>query len=288
MDIGGTKVRAALVDENGKIEGKPMEVPTGAKRPAEEIFKDMCKLLHDVLDQCNGETVAGIGIGSTGPIDNARGIILEVDNLPTMNGFHMKDRLEEEFGLPVVMDNDANAYILGETLYGAGRGLSSVVGLTLGTGLGCAYVENGRILHGRTDCAGEIGVSPYRDKTIEDYVSGTGIQKEYLKLTGREMKGRDIADEARNGGDAAMAVWDDFAISLAHALSWCANLFDPDIIILGGSLIKSADLYLEKTDKLFRKHISRPLVDTLPLVLAELGENSGVLGAAALIDIPEQ
>ena len=156
VDIGGTKIKAGLVDINGQIIGIPESIRTLAHEPGEMIIEQLTLLIRRMIQQADGAELIGIGIGSTGPLDINKGIILECNNLPTLHNYPLHKKIESTFGLPVKLDNDANAMMLGEALWGAGRNLNSILGITLGTGLGAAIVVNRKIIRGATGCAGEI------------------------------------------------------------------------------------------------------------------------------------
>ena len=138
VDIGGTKIKAGLVDINGQIIGIPESIRTLAHEPGEMIIEQLTLLIRRMIQQADGAELIGIGIGSTGPLDINKGIILECNNLPTLHNYPLHKKIESTFGLPVKLDNDANAMMLGEALWGAGRNLNSILGITLGTGLGAA------------------------------------------------------------------------------------------------------------------------------------------------------
>jgi glucokinase len=283
LDIGGTKIRAGLVDPSGRIAGDPVSVPTGAHDSAEDIFARIASLVRKAASGC--ECMEAIGVGCTGPLDPENGIILECNNLPTMHGFPLKSRLEDIFGVPVKIDNDANALVLGEAMYGAGKGFRRVLGLTLGTGLGSALVVDGKMVSGANSCCGEIWISPYKDGIMEDYLSGTAITSMYDRIIGKAsgLNGAQIASLARHGDSMAMKIFDEFASSLAFALAWTVNMTDPDAVVLGGSVMDSSDLFLDKADALFRRYVCPEPARNVKLRLSALGADAGVIGAAALL-----
>jgi glucokinase len=132
--------------------------------------------------------IQGIGIGCTGPLDIGKGILLDVENLPTLNYFPLKDTVEQAFPLRVILDNDANALIYAEALWGAGRNAGSVLGFTLGTGIGCAWINGGKVWRGHSGCAGEVWTSPYKEGILEDYVSGNAVTRLYKEYTKEELQ----------------------------------------------------------------------------------------------------
>jgi glucokinase len=140
VDVGGTKIKTGMVSFEGKLLCDPVTVATGGKDEKEKIYGRIAGTIETVIKRSgipDGD-IAGIGLGVTGPLDLETGTILECPQLPTMHFFPLKERISKDFPFTVTMDNDANALILGESVWGAGKGNDIVLGYTLGTGLGCA------------------------------------------------------------------------------------------------------------------------------------------------------
>lgn len=283
LDIGGTKIKAGLVDTNGHIIGTPESILTLAHEPGEIIIERLIHLIKRMIQQAEGVELTGIGIGSTGPLDIDNGIILECNNLPTLHNYPLKGKIESTFSLPVKVNNDANSMMLGEAFWGAGKDNRSILGITLGTGLGAALLINKKIIRGATDCAGEIWLSPYRDGILEDYVSGTAISNLYQKITNRKLTAEEISNLARKGESDALKVWDEFTHALAYTLSWIVNMIDPEAIIIGGSVIHSSDIFWDSMVALSQKHICPQTAERIQIKPAGLKENAGFMGAAALM-----
>ena len=179
VDLGGTKIMTGVIDANGNIMGTPVKVPTGGNDPADRVMNRVYSSVREALknSEVSVNDIVGIGIGSTGPLSINRGVILDCPQLPHMNNYPIQSSVEKEFGVPVILNNDANCLIYGETIFGAAAGKQNVLGFTLGTGIGCAIILNGKIWNGATETAGEIWTSPHGDGIIEDYVSGGVLQK---------------------------------------------------------------------------------------------------------------
>lgn len=282
VDIGGTKIRTGIVDAQGVVYGEPRSIATCADMPGEQIVQRLITLIKETLSHAYEYEVLGVGVGCTGPLNLKTGMLLEVENLPTLNNYPLQKVLEEALQLKVKMENDANALILAEALWGAGKDADTVLGFTLGTGIGCALVEHGKVWHGNNDCAGEIWTSPYREGILEDYVSGNAVTRLYEQYTGQHLSGSEIAALAIAGEEAAKQVWDEFAQALAYALSWTVNMLDPQTVVIGGSVIKSANLFWEQADASFRRYVCRSVADSVSLKQAALGDDAGFIGAAAL------
>ena len=283
IDIGGTKISAGLVDRNGNLVGTVCTIPTHAREEGEKIIDRLTRLVSKLTRQADGQGLTGIGVGCTGPLDIDRGVILECNNLPTLHHYPLKKQMEKAFGLPVRMNNDANALILGEALWGAGKKANRILGVTLGTGIGAALVEDKKIVRGANGCAGEIWISPYREGIIEDYVSGTALSRLYRELTQTEKSGVEIAALARQGDEHALHAWGTFTQALAYALAWCVNLTDPDAVVIGGSVVQSADLYWTPLEEQLKRHVCPEVANRLRLRKASLGTHAGLIGAAALL-----
>ena len=283
IDIGGTKIKCGIVDGSGNVIGTPRETPTNAYGPREKIVASILELLNEMLSQVPDSRLRGIGIGCSGPIDINTGTILECNTLPTMHHYPLKHIIELTTCKKVCMNNDANAMMFGEAVWGAGRGKSSILGITLGTGCGCAFINDGKIWCGYTGNAGEIWQAPYRDSFIEDYVSGPGLARMYKASTGREADGKEIAERARAGETEALKVFDEFADGLVFALSWTLNLVDPEAVIIGGSVVDSSDLFIPRATEKLPKYLTREAAEHINILCAGLGNNSGYIGAAALM-----
>lgn len=282
VDIGGTKIRAGIVGAGGVAYDVPRTIPTCAELPGEEIVQRLIALIKETLSYAGEYEVLGIGVGCTGPLDLRKGMLLEVENLPTLNNYPLLQVLEEALQMKVKMENDANALILAEALWGAGKDADTVLGFTLGTGIGCALINHGTVWQGKNDCAGEIWTAPYRDGILEEYVSGNAVTRLYELHTGKHLSGNEIAALAIAGEEAAKQVWDEFAQALAYALSWTVNMLDPQVVVIGGSIIKSANLFWEQADTSFRRYVCRSVADSVSLKPAALGDDAGFIGAAAL------
>ena len=285
VDIGGTNIRAGAVDFDGNLIGESYSIPTNATDRKELIFKRIADSVSIVISRNNIDksAIQGIGLGCTGPLDLKNGLILQCPNLPTMDYFPLRSEIEKTFNLPVFLNNDANAMMLGESVWGAGKGSSSVLGVTLGTGFGCAIVLNGKIWVGATETAGEIWISPYRDGFIEEVVSGSGVSNLYEKLSGQKASSKEIADLALEGDLFAKSVWEEFGISVAFALSWAINLLDPEVVIIGGSISNAMELFYPSLHDSLVKSICPVPAQKLRIVKAQLGDNAGFIGAAALV-----
>jgi glucokinase len=285
IDLGGTKIMTGAISRNGKVLCKPVKVLTDGHAPKEMILKRITDSVEIIVSTLNVtiSDVAGIGIGSTGPLDIDLGIILECPQLPTLHFSPLRDIIRDHFKVPVFINNDANCLVFGETIFGAAANKNNVVGFTLGTGIGCAVVMNKKILNGSTGTAAEIWASPYQSGTIEDYVSGAGVSKIYKSISGIDKSSLNIFNLAVNGDEQALQTWKEFGSHLAVPIAWTINLIDPEIVVLGGSITGAYKFFKTSMEENIRKWICPVPAEKTKVVLAELGDYAGFIGAACLV-----
>ncbi len=219
--------------------------------------------------------VVAIGCGVPSVVDVAEGIVREVGNIPSWTAVPLKAELERRFGIPAAIDNDANAFALGEMVFGAGRGHRHLVGITLGTGLGAGVVMDRRLLHGANCGVGELGKTVRKGMRLEDWCAGGYFQREWGV-------GADEAHRrAREGDPEALRIFDRYGDELATAIMTALYVYDPEIIVLGGS-ISTAFAFFEKNMRRGLAGFAYPhIVDRLIIERSRL-DHVAVLGAAAL------
>ncbi len=270
VDIGGTSIVAARFSESELLERT--EVPTGADRQALEIMESLAEAINQVLT----DEVLGIGIGMPGFMNVETGEILQINNIPSFNGFAIKPWVEKRFNLPAFQNNDANCFALGETYYGAGKKYTNLVGVTLGTGLGGGIILDRKIHTGLMGGAGELGCVPFHGGISEDICSAALFKNKY-KTTGLE-----LYKKAKAGDQESMAVFDELAHNIGELLRLVTYVLAPEAFIIGGSVANSWDL-LEKTirEDMESKFLAPMITRKIDLVPAQL-DNAGLYGAAAL------
>ncbi len=269
IDMGGTFIRCGLV--NGSKLELVHSLDTKASGGTEEILADIISL----IEKTGTAGINSIGIGVPSVVDPEKGIVYDVQNIPSWQEVHVKDILEKKFGIPVFVNNDANCFILGEKYFGAAREYKNAVGITIGTGLGVGIIINGKLYNGRNCGAGEFGSVPYKDHTYEYYCSGQFF-KEIYKTTGSELSSR-----AFNRDPEAVRIFAEFGAHLGEAVKLIMYALDPNIIVLGGSVIKSFDLFEESMRRSIEQLYFKNSLKNLKLEVSKL-EQAAVLGAAAL------
>lgn len=289
IDLGGTNVRIAKVDDDGRIVQDVIAPSHGLEGP-EKIEENIL----DLLKQFDLTDVKSIGLAIPGPVDGERNVITQATNIPGCEGYPFAANMQQETGIPVFLDNDANAAGLAEAVLGAGRGYHEVYFLTHSTGIGGALVIDGKVISGHKGYAGEVAnviVDPDAKQYpvyahlnrggVESVASGTAIG-----LIGKELIG-EKGDSARKvfllageGNEVAEAIVDkmskDFATCLAAISAICA----PDCFVIGGGCSHSSAIYFSKVREYFRSMAHEGMRD-VPILKAQLSE-PGVLGAAMI------
>jgi glucokinase len=309
VDVGGTKVAAALVDPGGAIlfqTRHPMVADRGPERGLEAVASAIEAVFAKASSE-PGQPIRGIGICAPGPLDPATGVVLNPPNLPCWRDFPLAAQVAQRYRVPVKVDNDANAAGLAETMWGAGQGYNNVFYFTIGTGIGTAILLNGRIFHGRTGAAGEGGHLSIDYKgplcacgkrgCIEAFASGPAIAR---RARARVEAGRSSSLRNLAGGKVelissgmvgqASAASDPLASEIlretVELLSfWLGNIIDllePDVMIMGGGVASMLKPFLgEIKDRLAHCCVNSRSGE-IPLVPARYGEDAGVVGGAAL------
>lgn len=287
IDLGGTNVRVAKISEDGQILAQVKGPSYGQEGPK----KVMANIKEMVREIPGWKECAGIGIGVPGPVDTKAGTMVLSTNLPGFAGYPFADEMSKEFGMPAFLDNDANVAALAEALVGAGKGLQYVFYTTISTGIGGCLVVDGKTVSGKHGFGGEVAniiVDRNREKVnylnvgaIENEASGTGLKRKYEKLSGETIPHTGIVFErAEEGDENAKAVVAEFEKDLGQYFATVACVCDPDIFVLGGGMMKSADKFLPGVIREY-KAMSHTAVHDTPFVLAGL-EEPGIVGAAML------
>lgn len=253
LDVGGTSVKAALVDRDGAVVAGPELFPVEAGAEAPVILARFEAILRALWGRAAGRTVIGIGVGMPGPFDYARGVSLMrgLGKYDAIHGIRLGDdwrrRLELSPDFPVRWINDAAAFALGESLFGAGRGFRRMMAVTLGTGCGAAFVVGGRVVAAGEGVprGGEIYHLPFRGATIDEWLSRRGLLRLWAEMapgrTGPDV--RDLAVAAESGDTQAAILFTRFGELLAEALGPIARAFRPQCLVLGGRIGQSLGLY---------------------------------------------
>jgi glucokinase len=270
VDLGGTKVKAG-VESNGSI----IQQNTIMLQQKESLSSTLAQLI-DLIKPLTQYPVSSIGIGVPSVVDVERGIVYNVTNIPSWEKVELKYILEEEFNLPVSVNNDVNCFTLGEHLFGMAKNYNSVVGMTIGTGLGSGIIIDNQLYTGNNCGAGEIGLLPYREHNFE-YYAGSNFFDSIHGISALE------ANQAALAGDKkALSLWAEFGVHLGFAIKAIMYVYDPEAIVLGGSIAKAYPLFkagmLEALDDFaFPESLKRLKI------FQSQNDNIALLGAAALV-----
>lgn len=269
IDLGGTNIRAGLVRENTLSGVHACRI--NAQGTAEEVLQD----LFTLTDRLINPSVAAIGIGVPGLVDAEHGTVFDVVNIPSWKEIPLQRRLEKRYGIPVVVDNDANCFALGEFYFGKGRGCSSMVGLTIGTGLGSGIILRKQLYSGRNGGAGEFGMMEYRDQVYEYYASGQFFRNIY------GIDGEAVFARAKEGATECRKMYEEMGAHLGNAIKAILYALDVELIVLGGSVRHAWAFFQEAMWDRIHTFAFQKAKERLRIEVSEL-ENSGLLGAAAL------
>ncbi|MCA0150411.1 ROK family protein [Rossellomorea vietnamensis] len=288
VDLGGTNMRAALLDDKGRILKEAKEKTEAHAGPV-KVIANLISLIETVKGE---EDVLGIGIGCPGPLDARSGTILSPPNLPGWDRIPLAAIVEEHFELPVKVDNDANVAAVAEAKLGAGAGYESIYYLTVSTGVGGGFVINGKVFQGANGYAGEVGnmiVVPNGKKhpslnpgALESLASGTAIG------AAGESKGipggsEAVFTEARMGNEEAQCIIDEAVDYLAMAIANLTHAINPDVFVLGGGVMSAEEQILHPLRAKVREYMYPELKELVQIVPAKLGSNSGVIGAGFIV-----
>jgi glucokinase len=305
VDLGGTKLLAGAVDPELNVHHRAHRLVEGAGQ--RELLDRVVDAVEEVRAAVGGE-VAGVGFGIPCLMDQTRGVAVVAVNL-ALADVPFRDVMAERTGLPVFVDNDANAALVAEHGFGAARGARHAVMLTVGTGIGGALVIDGRLVHGAVGSAGELGhmvidmdgprcqgACPNRG-CLEALASGTALAREALAAAqaapdsalgralaeGRPISGPLVTELAYDGDELARSVLALIGRRLGVGIASYVNVLNPEVVVVGGGVIAAGDLLLEPAREEVRARALAPSRDIVRIVPARFGAESGMLGAAALV-----
>jgi glucokinase len=271
VDLGGTNVRAGLI-ENGAIVNKSQYKIPQKEQDKEVVLGVIFKAIEDVYTS----NVSGIGVGVPGLVDRKTGAIHGIQNIPSFDYIPLKEILEERFEVGVQIDNDANCFALGEKIFGKGRKFENLVGLSVGTGMGAGIINKGELIADSNCGAGEYGEIPYLDGVMEDYCSG-----KYFKNKA-SIAGEELLEKAKAGNKEALDIFNDYGYHLGKAIKVVMLTLDPEAIILGGSVSKSVNFFYDAMMAEVHRFVYPKTAQKLKIEVSEL-KDGPIFGAASLV-----
>ena len=309
VDMGGTKILSAVVNASGNILATA-KLPTQAKDDTSIVIDRISDCIKEAFkkSEVSEDTIRAIGIGAPGPLDPETGVVIFAPNLGWKD-VPLKTELEERIGIPTFVDNDVNVGTLGEHTYGAGRGVDNVVGIFVGTGIGGGIILNGELFHGASKTAGEIGHIIVQEGgpkcgcgnrgCLEALASRTAMTKQLrngilkkgkksviTKLTDgdlQQIRSGTLAKALRSKDKLTQNVFRKATKYLGVGIGSIVNFLNPDMIVLGGGVVEALDKdFIKDIRKAAKKYALPDTLKGVQIVRAQLGDDAGVLGAAAL------
>lgn len=311
IDVGGTNVKIALVDDNGKIIYSN-SVPTYAKMGYEYTVNNIKQAIKDLMKETNTtpSDIEGIGFDFPGQVDCKTGVVKLAPNIPGWVNVPIAQMIEDEFHIPTRIDNDVRCAALGELKFGAGKGCENFICITVGTGIGSGIVINGKVVRGATNAAGELGHIKLQMNggpicgcgdtgCLEAFASGPAIvamAQEYIKggkstkfremaaVEGGEITPYMVAKAAEEGDPVAKKIFEIVGEYIGIGLTSVINLLNPERVIIGGGVAESGELLLGPIRKTIKERAMVVAGNAVEIVPAQLGNSAGVIGASMLIE----
>ncbi|HET7657115.1 MAG TPA: ROK family protein [Bacillales bacterium] len=309
VDIGGTKIALAIVDENGEILAED-KIATEVEKGPDPAVEKMIEGIRKLIEKEDWE-IQAIGVGSPGPLDAKRGRILKPSNLHSWVDYPIVEKLEKALGIHTVLGNDADLAGLAEFRFSLKGDHENVAYVTVSTGVGGGIISNGRLHAGSSSCAGEFGhmivqkngplCGCGRHGCLEAFSSGTGIANRmidkvlehpdhqlYSKAESKELKAKDVFEAYDKGDELAQAVIEQAEDYLAISLANVINLLNPTVLVMGGGVALGQPRFIKAVQEKIADYAIVQNMETVSLVLAKFQEKAGVIGAAALAIMDER
>ncbi|WP_203340148.1 ROK family protein [Planococcus beijingensis] len=293
VDIGGTKTAIAAVDERGVIVSQSV-IPTNLQIRPQAMIAEIQQEISRVIEESGVliEEIAGIGIGAPGPLDSKNGLISCPPNLPAWVDIPVRELIGRSFSVPVLLENDANAAALAEKWIGAAVENENFIYITVSTGIGAGIIAEGKLLKGLKGNAGDIGhmvIDPSFGECVcgqwgclESIASGTAIAKRASAIIGREVTAKDVFRFYKERDPDITGYMEDVFNVLGVASVSMINTFDPEKIVFGGGVSKFGEPMFDSIRQYVRRYALNPTGRKTEITAAKLGQNAGVIGAAAL------
>lgn len=286
VDIGGTNIRACVIDEGNNIVDKfkiKNEVSEGPTKNIDNLYNEINKRWHSY-------NIKSLGVACPGPLDLKNGIIINPPNLIGWENFQIRDYMREKFKLPVIVNNDANVAGYGEAMVGVAKECESVYYITLSTGVGGGFIYKNEIINGFNNVAAEINNMIINEDTyshsglnkggLEGQCSGTNISRLANSKLNQQISTKDVFDRAHLGDKICKDVIDKWVLNISKAISNIIVTVDPEVIVLGGSVILNNAKYLDNIVESVKKLVFKGV--NIDIRLAELGDDAGLIGCGVL------
>lgn len=309
IDVGGTNVKIALVDDKGSILYSN-SVPTRAEMGYEYTVTNIKQAIYELMKETKLSTkdIEGIGFGFPGQVDYKSGVVRLAPNIPGWVEVPIAKLIEDEFHIPTRVDNDVRCAALGELNYGAGKGCENLICITVGTGIGSGLIVNGKLVRGASNAAGEIGhiklqmhdgpicgcgdtgcmeafaSGPSIVAMAEDYIRGGKSTKFREMANGNPITPYIVCEAAKAGDPVALRIFSIMGEYIGIGMASVVNLLNPERIIVGGGVADAGDLLLDPLKETLYKRAMKIAGSAVEVVPAQLGNTAGVIGASLLIE----
>jgi glucokinase len=277
IDLGATNIRGAIVSTHQTEAIEPISTRIHSDGSQENVLNDIYQVIDKLLASAkdNKTDIAAIGIGVPSVVDLAEGIVYDVQYIPSWKEVPLKKILEAKYHKPALVNNDANCFALGEYYFGKQPKTASMVGLTIGTGLGGGIIINHKLFPGYNCGAGEFGLLPYKDNILEYYCSGSFFKNVYNE------DGLKVFEDAKRGDPNALKLYAELGTHVGQAIKAIIYTYDPELIVLGGSVSEAFNLFKDSMWSEIKTLAYAQSAKRIRITISEL-KNSGILGAAAL------
>lgn len=269
VDLGGTNIRVA------KLEDMTISNLYAQKISSQEVEEVILEEVINSIGEVFDSSVTGIGIGVPGVVDFSSGIVYDVQNIPSWRKVYLQEILEDKFNVPVLINNDANCFAIGEKYFGKGKNYNDMIGLIMGTGLGAGIIIDDKLYSGKNCSAGEFGMIQYLEHNYEYYCCGQFFKNEYNKY------GDEVYELAVTGDKKALQIFEELGYHVGNAIKSMMFAYDPEVFILGGSVSKAFRFFEKSMYKILDTFPYTPSAKNMKVEVSDT-ENVAVLGAAAL------
>ena len=297
VDVGGTNIKLGVIDKTGSIISRSRLDTKSYIRSKNKLIEAVITEINDMFSSCNLKKshFVGVGIGLPGLVDPINGIVKFLPNIPGWKNVPLKKIFEKQLSLPAYIENDVNLITLGEWKYGAGKGVSDMICLTLGTGVGSGLILDGKLYRGAGYAAGELGHIPLNEKgpqcgckgygCLESYVGNKRLQERAAKIFKRkQIVLEEVTDLAEQGNLRAKEFWQETASHIGNALTGVVNLLNPARIVIGGGVSDSHKFLFKTIEKTIKNRAMKAQASMFKIVKARLGNDGGIIGARVLIE----
>lgn len=269
VDLGGTKFSMARVADGQLVDKRHCTITSDG------TMDEVLSVLTDQLDTLKAQNVAGIGIGVPGIVNPETGIIYDIQNIPSWKEVPLQKLLEERYGVPVQVNNDANCFVLGEKRFGKGKPFTNFVGMSIGTGLGMGVIINNQLYNGVMCGAGEIGMIPYKNGIMEEYAGSFFFEREF------QHSAKELHQRTQQGDTMAIEAFQQFGVHLGEAVKIVLFMYAPEAIIFGGSISKAFPYFEETLRKTVQTFDYPRQIADLKIAVSDQAD-SAILGASSL------